>query len=864
MSGPPFKVKAVHDYTSPHEEDLNFAVGDIITVTEEEDADWYVGEYVDASGAKKDGLFPRNFVEKFEPAAPPRPTRSRPKKEIVSEAAPSAPVPAEQASPTVPEEEHQVEPTPEKEVPAEPIPERTPAAPRPTEHREKSVKGAPPPVSEKPSSFKDRIAAFNKTAAPPIAPKPAGAPSGQTFIKKPFVAPPPARNSYVPPPKDSVPVQKVYRREEDPEIAEEQARAQQDAAAAVRRKMELRERMAKMSGGMGMPGMFAPMSVPAAPPKRTKSAKKATEPEDLSQRVPIPGIPPRLPTEDPEVSPLVETGPSKERAVPPPPPRPVDPIAVDVETEEAEVPIRGVPPPVPHSAARSEQSLPASPPSDRRAVPPIPGSLPSASVLTSPTSTEARPPPPPPPTMAPPSRQNTGQSTGPSTNQQQDSSDGESEYEGDYDTDIASGVPHKDALKSHNREASADETLSEGPRSPQQRPAPPPPPHQAPKARQSMDTPRGAPPPPPPPPRDGLEDEDYDPYRYSGIPAAAAGQLAESSVQEPSDPSLYSRPPPPVPREVPPSLPPQHHDTPQDIPIEMSGGRRSMEPRTSLTQPRRSLEQSRPSSDQGVIAHDVDLGSSAKWWTQPNTTPPVFQDRSDILFEIEETSSSKRGGRTTISRDVYVLFHDYSQTIVTARFDAKDPSDAQLEQRHEPPPPRPSQEVLEQAHSRFAGAIVSSASQLVNAAAVEGGTAHGLIRKCIASAPGALPPVGTRSYGALVYANLGNASVAQNDEIRPGDVVSFRNARFQGKHGAMHAKYSLDIPGEHAAVVSEWDGTKKKIRAWEQGRPDSSGKVSSKDKVKVESFKFGDLKSGEVKVWRVMDRGWVGWEGDGQ
>jgi len=49
----------------------------------------------------------------------------------------------------------------------------------------------------------------------------------------------------------------------------------------------------------------------------------------------------------------------------------------------------------------------------------------------------------------------------------------------------------------------------------------------------------------------------------------------------------------------------------------------------------------------------------------------------------------------------------------------------------------------------------------------------------------------------------------------------------------------------------DWDGTKKKVRVFEQGR--------EKGKVKVEGFKMGDLKSGEVKVWRVVGREWVGW-----
>jgi hypothetical protein len=89
-------------------------------------------------------------------------------------------------------------------------------------------------VSEKPSSFKDRIAAFNKSAAPPIAPfKPSGlsGAGGSGFIKKPFVAPPPSRNAFVPPVREA-PAAKIYRREEDPEIKERVAENQGQAERA--------------------------------------------------------------------------------------------------------------------------------------------------------------------------------------------------------------------------------------------------------------------------------------------------------------------------------------------------------------------------------------------------------------------------------------------------------------------------------------------------------------------------------------------------------------------------------------------------------------------------------------------------------
>ncbi|KAL8972276.1 MAG: hypothetical protein Q9183_000633, partial [Haloplaca sp. 2 TL-2023] len=120
------------------------------------------------------------------------------------------------------------------------------------------------------------------------------------------------------------------------------------------------------------------------------------------------------------------------------------------------------------------------------------------------------------------------------------------------------------------------------------------------------------------------------------------------------------------------------------------------------------------------------------------------------------------------------------------------------------------------------------------------GTPNALILDLMSSLPSALRPVGTRAYGALVYTNLANASVQQFDEIRAGDIITFRNAKFQGHRGAMHAKYSAEIgKPDHVGVVVDWDGTKKKIRAWEQGRENR--------KVRAEGFKLGDLRSGEVK-----------------
>jgi hypothetical protein len=355
------------------------------------------------------------------------------------------------------------------------------------------------------------------------------------------------------------------------------------------------------------------------------------------------------------------------------------------------------------------------------------------------------------------------------------------------------------------------------------------------------------------------DDDDYDPYKYNSnaprlptIPAMSGGLSMDSDERAEED-DLYGTSPPrtyasPPQDRHPPPPPPR-----EEAPLSNKPPRQSLDVHRSATNARRSMDLSRMSMDSGFVANDVDLAPKSFWWTQPKGLPPSFQGRKDILLEFVDSQQLKRG-KTVVSKELYVLFQDYSQTIITATFAAEDPADVRLEQRHEPPPARGlRQDQLEQAHEQF-GRRISDAVHARKETVVGDGTPQGLIQELLKPHTTALLPVGTRGYGAVIYSNMANASTQQNDEIRPGDIITLRNTKFQGKHGPMHAKYSMEVgKPDHVGIVAEWDGTKKKVRAWEQGRESK--------KVKMESFKLDDLRSGEVKIWRIMPRSWVGWSG---
>ena len=638
------------------------------------------------------------------------------------------------------------------------------------------------------------------------------------------------------------------------------------------------------------------------PPRRSATMDRAAPPP-VPQDRPVPGpssqergAPPPVPADS---RPVPRPPPTESRPVPPPPPAaaPLSPgpgsesddeMSMHAKRSSAEgsgletpLPNRtGGAPPVPArdvatspSAKRTSYfgSEPSSATSERRAsrqVPPVPG-------LSSPTS--PRPPPPPPPTANAPSRQGTGLESAANDETER----GESDYEGDYDTDIASGAKHKDALRSHAREPSGDDSATADEGTPVSTPAPPPPPREnaptavpppppqqaPPKSRPSGDTPR-APPPVPPAAARSAHDDEYDPYRYSdgsrapppvpgAIPVAAPPIPPEpEQIQEES--SADELPPPPARRSTDRAPPPAPHTEPP-LPQQPPPTLRAPTGRQSLEVPRGPAGRRSTDADRGQMAQDLDLAQGSQWWTASQPLPPSLQSRNglDILSESEESQKSKRGGRTTISKDIYILYMDYSQTVITAQYDSRDPSDVSLEQRHEPPPPQPRQDQLESYWQRFGKRISEKARAAGNSkkeTTVGDGAPASLPLELIRALPDdPLHPVGTRAYGALVYSNLANASTQQFDEIRPGDIVTVRNGKFEGHHGAMKTRYKTDYGAGHVGVAEEWDGTRKSLRMWEQGREKKGG-------VRSEKLRLGDLRSGEVKVWRVVGREYVGWE----
>lgn len=398
-----------------------------------------------------------------------------------------------------------------------------------------------------------------------------------------------------------------------------------------------------------------------------------------------------------------------------------------------------------------------------------------------------------------------------------------------------------------------------------------------PKRPESFASPASRAPPPPPPSGDASA---IPPIPQSQAPPQPPPTRTDSFTGSHARTQSYSNrhstaappPPPPSSQHAPPPPPPgqqQQQQSPQMAPQSV----KSPEPTTnsnrfsfrrassdlSRTHSRKSSQAPRVSTslpeqpEPEELPKTIDLKAEVEsWWTTSAKVPQALLNRPDISYEIEEQELLKRGGKVIIVRDIYVLFPDYSQEVITVEFNPQDPyhKDTQIFKSKVLPPLSLRQEELESAYNAY-GKNVLDLVLRSSSHGLSGTPNVGYVESVISRVDGALSPVGkNNAYGAIVYMNKNNATVRQFDEIRPGDIIRFTNARFQGHKGGLHQKYNSDFPGRSAGIIYEYDTTKKKLRVY---MSDEQGKLRS------ESIRTNDLKTGEIKIFRVVGRDYVGW-----
>lgn len=420
--------------------------------------------------------------------------------------------------------------------------------------------------------------------------------------------------------------------------------------------------------------------------------------------------------------------------------------------------------------------------------------------------------------------------------------------------------------------------LPAAPPVPSMPPVPPVPTTAVPSIPVAVPTPTHDLPPPPPVPASGgsrsvPQVESSDSYEardeFQEVPedssdAELADLPQDRSFNLPQKAHTFSHAPP-VPTQAP--QPPSRVPTSGSIGRVSSDSRRSSEVRRS-SEARRSSEFGRSKSLRdgkgeqvqaeahlGPLKTELDhLEESSSWWLK-NEIPESLQSKlgSDLVFEVDTNKINKRGAKLVTYKDYYILFHDLSQIVIELLFNSDDPKySVKVNDVSVVNSSNSRRDILHKYNALYGNDIVTVALKLLGSK-VPTGLVLNVFVKLTQAFPELLTPIGEKSYGATIYKNF-NHNAVKFDDIRPGDILCMKNAKFVSHKGLAGISNKSVTVGEgnevYSAVIEEFDPKKEKFHVLETDR---SGQV------KKESYKIGELKSGRIKVFRFVDRAFVGW-----
>lgn len=241
-----------------------------------------------------------------------------------------------------------------------------------------------------------------------------------------------------------------------------------------------------------------------------------------------------------------------------------------------------------------------------------------------------------------------------------------------------------------------------------------------------------------------------------------------------------------------------------------------------------------------ALNHELsDVSNIANWWLKDQL--PEFLGTKiniELIYEVDTNQIKKRGGVTKVYKDYYILFYDLSQLVFEIEYELVDPrSTVKVTYYGSRPIPILRKDLLNKYHREYGGEILRIA-QLA--------THELFIQHLFKSLPSrVLPPIGSKSFGVNVYKNVNNHQIVKVDDIRKGDIICIKNGKFQVHKGLGSKTTTVGEQDIYSAIITEYDPKKEKFTVIDQG--------------KTNTYKMSEMKSGQVRVFRIVSRDYVDW-----
>ncbi|EGV61801.1 hypothetical protein CANTEDRAFT_108592, partial [Yamadazyma tenuis ATCC 10573] len=234
------------------------------------------------------------------------------------------------------------------------------------------------------------------------------------------------------------------------------------------------------------------------------------------------------------------------------------------------------------------------------------------------------------------------------------------------------------------------------------------------------------------------------------------------------------------------------------------------------------------------------------WWLK-GLLPEFLAARigSDLIYEVDSNTIEKRGNRTKVYKDYYILFYDLSSITFELEYELEDPrTSVKFTNYFTKGIPIIRKDLLDKYYKTYGSAILNSVS--ANSGVGTKSIIDHIFKHLDKSA---LPPIGNKSFGVTVYRSSNNHSISKVDDVRPGDILCIKNGKFLVHKGLGSKTVIVGDEQIFASVIYEYDSKKDKFKVVEV----------SNGQLKRETYKMSEMKSGQVRVFRVVGRDYVDW-----
>ncbi|TFY61861.1 hypothetical protein EVJ58_g4244 [Rhodofomes roseus] len=162
-----------------------------------------------------------------------------------------------------------------------------------------------------------------------------------------------------------------------------------------------------------------------------------------------------------------------------------------------------------------------------------------------------------------------------------------------------------------------------------------------------------------------------------------------------------------------------------------------------------------------------------------------------------------------------------------------------------------SPEELMKQWGRFGVQIHETASVLFDKSKktlVGDGSYLGFVTAVLSQVPNAAHPAPPfDNFGYLIYMQTGGSVQKRVSEVMPGDIIVIQEAKFKGHKGLQSYNQTAGVGEPLYAIVCDHEVKKSKVKVFQANQHVGQQTVESV------SYRLEDLKSGSVKIFRVME-----------